>query len=34
MRDDLIRLLNAQEIDMEIDKRMKYKKDYPEKWTL
>ena len=29
MQDDLIRLLNAQEIDLEIDKRMKYKNDYP-----
>ncbi len=29
MQDDLIRLLNAQEIDLEIDKRMKYKSDYP-----
>ena len=29
MQDDLIRLLNAQEIDLEIDKLMKHKNDYP-----
>ena len=29
MQDDLIRLLNAQEIDLEIDKLMKYKNDCP-----